>query len=413
MAVSGRDAEESGVADRVIVVLLVVLRAGTLALGAVQISGSSGLLHPAAATAALAVLAATSAGVFARALIRLHRRASPIFGDRTALVETAAGAIGLIIVAYATPLALRTTSSFWIEPYTVISAVVLAASARRLLVGVAGAVCLTVAYLFCVFVWAHGGMTLSSEARATAWTNALSYLPFFAIGAVGFALVRAVVEQTDALRVLLGRLSAERARVAAAKDAYDIGHDIPKALLREVRRGTKATTDLRPWAQKYRDDLLQAISRDERPPISLCEELGALAAAFPADMALSVNLEALEEVPESAPMLLIAEAVRELLNNASYHAYGFPATLTAWSSAEFVQVVVHNDGPGVDPARVMSAWARKQNTLHQLRAAGGSYEVDSSLDSPAGTTVTVRWPAVGGGCGPGARGVEVGAQPPL
>jgi signal transduction histidine kinase len=236
-------------------------------------------------------------------------------------------------------------------------------------------------------------MKLSSEEGATAWTNALSYLPFFAIGAIGFALLRSIVEQTDALRLLLGRLSAERARVSAAADAYRIGHDIPKALLREVRRGTLETTKLRPWAKKYRDDLLTAIGHDERPPVNLRDELDALARAFAAATTLRVDLDALQEVPTGAPTLLLSEAVRELLNNASYHAFGFPATLTARSSAQNVQVAVHNDGPGVDPARLTSAWARKQNTLHQLEAAGGSYQVDSSPGLPAGTTVTMTWPA--------------------
>jgi signal transduction histidine kinase len=387
------DAEGIRVADLVIVVLLAVLRVGTLALGLAEISGASGLLHPLAAMAALGVLAAQSILVFGFAAIQLARRASPVLGGRVALVETVAGVAGLFIVAYATPLALRATSTFWIEPYTVISAVILAAATRRAMVGAAGAVCLTAAYLFSVFVWAHGGMKLSSEAGATAWTNALSYLPFFAIGAIGFALLRSVVEQTDALRLLLGRLSAERARVSAAAEAYRIGHDIPKALLREVRRGTLETTKLRPWAKKYRDDLLKAIGHGTRQPVSLRDELDALARAFAAATTLRVDLDALQKVPTGAPTLLISEAVRELLNNASYHAFGFPATLTARSSAQNVQVAVHNDGPGVDPARLTSAWARKQNTLHQLEAAGGSYQVDSSPGSPAGTTVTVTWPA--------------------
>ncbi len=391
--VSDSDAEGIRVADLVIVVLLAVLRVGTLALGLAEISGASGLLHPSAATAALGVLAAQSVLVFGFAAIRLARRATPVLGGRVAVVETVAGVAGLFIVAYATPLALRATSTFWIEPYTVISAVILAAATRRAMVGAAGAVCLTAAYLFCVFVWAHGGMKLSSEAGATAWTNALSYLPFFAIGVVGFALLRSVVEQTDALRLLLGRLSAERARVGAAADAYRIGHDIPKALLREVRRGTLETTKLRPWAKKYRDDLLTAIGHDERPPVSLRDELDALARAFAAATTLRVDLDALYEVPTGAPTLLLSEAVRELLNNASYHAFGFPATLTARSSAQNVQVAVHNDGPGVDPVRLTSAWARKQNTLHQLEAAGGSYQVDSAAGSHDGTTVTVTWPA--------------------
>jgi hypothetical protein len=378
----------------VIVVLLAVLRAGTLALGLAETSGASGLLHPSAAMAALGVLAVQSVLVFGSAGIRLVRRATPVLGGRVALVETAAGVAGLFVVAYATPLALRATSTFWIEPYTVISAVILAATTRRAIAGAAGALCLTAAYLFCVFVWAHGGMKLSSEAGATAWTNALSYLPFFAIGAIGFALLRSVVEQTDALRLLLGRLSAERARVSAAADAYRIGHDIPKALLREVRRGTLETAKLRPWAKKYRDDLLTAIGHDERPPASLRDELDALARAFAAATTLRVDLDALREVPAGAPTLLLSEAVRELLNNASYHAFGFPATLTGRSTAESVRIAVHNEGPGVDPVRLESTWARKQNTLHQFQAAGGSYEIDSSAASSAGTTVTVTWPVV-------------------
>jgi hypothetical protein len=399
---SEAEGEAAGVplADLVIVVLLAVLRIGTLALGLAEMSGTPGLLHPAAAMAALAVLAAESIVVFALAATRLARRATPVLGERTALLETLAGVAGLVVVAYALPLALRTTSTFWIEPYTVISAVVLAAATRRAIVGAAGAACLTAAYLFCVFIWAHRGMQLSSAEEATAWTNALSYLPFFAIAAIGFTLLRSIVEQTDALRLLLGRLAAERARVTAAADAYRIGHDIPKALLREVRRGTIETTKLRPWAQKYRDDLLTAIGHDEHPPVSLHYELGALATAFAATTTLHVDLDALGAIPKGAPTLLIAEAVRELLNNASYHAYGFPATLTAQSSTESLQVVVHNDGPGVDPARVGSAWVRKQSTLHQLQAAGGSYQVDSSPDAPVGTTVTVTWPAVV----PGTRG---------
>lgn len=399
-AVLGSDAAESVTADRIIVVLLAVLRAGTLVLGAAEIAGSSGLLHPAAATATLLALAAQSAVAFALAARRVHRGVTPALDDRTAVAETVVGVAGLLVVAYATPLALRSTSTFWIEPYTVISTLVLAAAAQRVITGAAGAACLTFTYLACVFVWSIGGMQMSSAARATALTNAISYLPFFAIGAIGFAILRSVVRQTDALRRLLGRLSEERARVTAAKDAYRIGHDIPKALLREVRRGSLSTEELRPWARKFREDLLTALGDAERPVVSLRDELIALASAFAAATELNVDVESLDQVPVSAPRLLIAEAVRELLNNASYHAYGFPATLTARSSPEQVRVTVHNDGPGVDPAMVASAWARKQNTIHQLEAAGGSYEIQSAAGHSGGTTVTLTWPtavAEGGG----------------
>lgn len=387
---SGR---EGVVADRIIVVLLAVLRVGTLVLGAVEISGSSAVRHPGVALAALMALAGQSTLMFGLAAVRLRRGVTPALGELAALVETAAAATGLLVVAYATPLALRTTSTFWIEPYTVISVVVLAAAARRRIVGAAGAACITATYVLCVFVVAPEGMSLSSAARATAWANAISYLPFYVIGAIGFTLVRSVVGQTDALRRQLGQLSEERARITAESDAYEIGHNIPKAVLREVRHGTRGTAELRPWVEKSREDLMTAFSHKERKPVILRDELKALAGA--AAMTLRVELEALGEVPADAPKLLIAEAVRELLNNASHYAFGFPATLTGRSTAEFVQVAVHNDGPGVDPVRLAFAWALKQNTLHQFEAAGGSYEIHSSANSSAGTTVTVTWPAAG------------------
>jgi signal transduction histidine kinase len=87
----------------------------------------------------------------------------------------------------------------------------------------------------------------------------------------------------------------------------------------------------------------------------------------------------------------MAEAARELLNNASYHRYGYQAWLTANSSAEHAKIQVHNDGPGVDPQRLASAWARKKNTLHQFETAGGAYRIDSS-PAWAGTTVILQYP---------------------
>ena len=386
---------EGVVADRIVVVLLVVLRAGTLFLGAAEISGSSGVPHPGVGVAVLAGLAGQSTLMFGLAAVRLRRGVTPALGELTALVEMAAAVTGLLTVAYATPLSLRTTSTFWIEPYTVISVVVLAAAARRRIVGAAGAACLTATYLLCVFVVAPEGMRLSSAATATAWTNAISYLPFFVIGAIGFALVRSVVEKTDTLRRELVQLSKERARVTVGSHAYDIGHNNPKAVLREVRHGIRGMAELRPWVEKSREDLLTAFTRDEREPVTLRDELTALAGAVASAITLRLDLEEIDEVPASAPTLLIAEAVRELLNNVSHHAFGFPATLAGRSTAEFVQIAVHNDGPGLDPVRLAFTWALKQNTLHQLEAAGGSYEIHSSANSSAGITVTVTWPAAG------------------
>lgn len=388
-----RGREESVVAELILVVLLAILRAGTLVLGAAEITSASGLTHPSAAIAALSALAATSAVAFALAALRLRRGVTPALDERTAVVEIVVGVGGLLVVAYATPLSLRATSTFWIEPYTVITAIVLAAATRRVAVGAAGAACLTVTYLLCVFVWSTGGMHLSSAARATALANAISYLPFFAIGAIGFATLRFVMGQTDELRRKLRQLSAERARLKVADALHRIGHDNPKALLREMRRDSTITDRLRPRAIKYRNDLLIALGDNERSEVSLHDELAALAEALAASATLQIDLEELDQVPAGAPTLLIREAVRELLNNASFHAYGFPAVLSARSSPERVTVTVHNDGKGVDPAMVAALWTRKQNTLHHLQVAGGVYEIQSRDEPSAGVTVTVSWPA--------------------
>ncbi len=388
------EADAGLAADRITIALLAMLRLGTLGLGAVETFGSSGFSHPGVVTLVLVALAAQSTVTFGFELFRLRRRLTPALGDGVTLVETVAGVAALVTVAYATPPALRTTSTFWVEPYTVVSALVLAGAARRMLLGAAGAMCLCVTYVVSVLAIAQAGETMTSAARATAWTNALSYLPFFAVGALGFSLLRSIVEQTEALRRLLARLSAERARVAAANSAYRLGHDIPKALLREVRRNVVGAEQLRPWAAKYRDDLVAALSGEERQSIDLRAELVALTTAFAAAMPLHVDLDRFDGVPVGVPSLLIVEAARELLNNASYHAYGYAAAVTARCSDELAEVMVHDDGPGVDANALTSAWARKQNTVHQLEVAGGSYRITSSPSSLNGTTVVLNWPAV-------------------
>lgn len=392
-----RDGAESVAADRITVVLLAVLRGGTLAQGVGETRGSAGLLHPTAAAVMLGALTAQSAAVFGIAGARMRRRVTPALDWRTAAVETVAGVVGLLVMAYATPDTpppyLRTTSTFWIEPYTVISAVLIAAAVRRTRVGAAATICLAATYLLSVLVWEPPPKPLSTGARAIAVANTLTYLPFFAVGAIGFAVLRSIINQNNTLRLELGRLARERGRVKAATDAYDIGHNIPKGVLKHVSDGRLKSERLRSWAQQSRDDLVKALSGTEREAVSLRDELFAVATAFASAIELRVDLGDLGELPAGAPALLIVEAARELLNNASYHAYGYAATLTAGCSEGRVTVSVHNDGPGVDPIALASAWARKQNSMHTLQAAGGGYQIASSPGLLTGTTVTLNWPA--------------------
>jgi hypothetical protein len=382
-------------ADLITVGLLAVLRAGTLVLGGIELTGGARWSHPAAAGWLLAGLTCLSALTFARAAHRLAIGSTrrPLEGV-TVLTEVISGVAALVILSYASAAPSRADSSFWVEPYTVICAVIIAAAARNLWLGALAVSCLTGAYLLSVLP-GLAGSAMTSQANVTAaWTNSMSFLAFYALAAMGFALLRSITGQAETLRQMIARLSAERARIAAAGRIYQIGHDIPKALLREVRRGTMPPERLRAWAPRFRADLLAEVAADPREPVELREELARVTAAYAAGMQLEVDLGAMVGQPSSMPALLMAEAVRELLNNASYHRYGYPVQVLASASTERVEVSVHNGGPGVEPRRLASAWALKQNTIHQFEAAGGSYLIQSAPPPALGTTVVLNYPGV-------------------
>jgi hypothetical protein len=367
-----------------------VLRAGTLALG---------FAHGGRTLAVAAVLAAQSAWSFGRGALRLHRDRPPLLDGAVAGVETVAGVTALVVAAHQVAPASLTTSEFWLEPYTVITAVILAAAAGPLAARAAGAAALATAYLVPVLSATAAMAATEAERRtaaAAAWNNALSYLPFFLIAAVGFALVRSTLGQSERLRLTLQGLAAEQARLAAAGSAYRIGHDIPKALLRELRRGALPPEVLRPWVVKYRDDLREAIGGGEAAPADLAAELAALGRAFAPVTHLRVDMGGLDgALPDGVPSLLLVEAARELLNNASYHAYGHPVALVAAGDRASVAVTVRNGGPGVDPDRLRSTWARKGSTITRFDAAGGACDITSSPGAEAGLSVTLRWPGAG------------------
>jgi hypothetical protein len=380
-------------ADLIILSLLAALRAGTLLLGGIELSGGAEWRSPATADGLLAALACLSGVMFARAGWRVARRTTrPPFDAAVLVTETVAGGTALLILASTTPPGARAGSGFWAEPYTVISAIIIAATARRAWPGVLAAACLTGAYLLSVLPGLPGPSTAAQASLTAAWTNAPSYLAFYAIAAMGIRLLRSTTGQAETLRQLIGRVSAERSRVAAAGRAYRIGHDVPKALLREVRRATLPAERLKSWAPRFRDDLLTELASDPRARVDLREELGRVAATYAAGMQLKVDLAGMGSQPPYVPALLMAEAVRELLNNASYHRYGYPARLDGSATAERVEISVHNDGPGVEPQRLASEWARKQNTIHQFEIAGGSYQIHSAPQPTVGTTVVLRYP---------------------
>jgi hypothetical protein len=380
-------------ASRVTLAALAVLRLATLVLGGIELpSAASGGM------ALFAALACLSAVTFTRAGRRLARpNGREPFDAATLVSETVGGVAALFILAALTPPAARAGSGFWAEPYTVISAVIIAAAARRAWTGALAAGGLATAYLLAVLSPFPGPPASDQASVAAAWVNATSYLAFYIVALMGFRLLRSITGQAEALRQMIALLSAERSKFAAADRIWQIGHDVPKALLREVRRGTMPPDQVRAWAPTFRADLLALLAADPRTPVRLRDELTHLTSTYAAAMRLDADVTAMDGQPPGMPALLMAEAVRELLNNASYHRYGYPARLTGRSSAEQAEISVHNDGPGVDPRRLASAWALKQNIIHQFEAAGGSYHISSAPETD-GTTVVLCYP------GDGARG---------
>jgi hypothetical protein len=387
--------DETLPAERVLAGVFALLRAGTLVLAATQVlAPAQAATKGTWAAAALGVVAVTSATVLGRAAWRSRpgRARRPLDGWG-ALAETLAGLAGLLMLARAMPPAQRLESSFWMLPYTVVTAVTLAAACRRRpVLGLIGSLVLASGYGVAVSPALNLRSTRGAGAAATSIDNAISYPGFFVLALVGCRLYLYVAGEVERLRLLACHLPAERARVKAATRAYRIGHDIPKAYLRELRRAERPAAELRGWATRFRSDLLANLSADPRGPVDLEDELTAVVKTFAEAMPLTLDTRGLGRELPGLPALVVAEAVRECLNNASYHAYGSAVTVTASTHDGVVTISVHDSGPGCNPARVMAAWARKQNAVHQVEAAGGAYAVDSG---PRGTVVSLSYPLLG------------------
>jgi hypothetical protein len=233
-------------AGRLTVALLAVLRGATLVLGSIELPSAAGRGTARTEAWLLAVLAALSAVTFTRATRRLARRdGREPFDAATLASETVGGVAALFILASATPPAERAGSGFWAEPYTVISAVIMAAAARRAWTGGLMVGCLAGVYLVAVLSPFPGPIASDQASVTAACVNATSYLAFYIVALMGFRLLRSITGQAETLRQLITQLSAERSKFAAADRIWQIGHDVPKALLREVRRGTMPPDQLR------------------------------------------------------------------------------------------------------------------------------------------------------------------------
>jgi signal transduction histidine kinase len=379
-------------AGRVATGLLAVLRASTLVLGAIVTAQAAGWRLQLSAWL-LGGLACASAVLFARARRRVTAAmARWPFGAVNVWGEAATGAVALLVLATVTPAADLTTPGYWAEPYAVISAVIIAAAASRAWAGALAAAFLAGMYLLGVLP----GLAGPPAAAAAVASNAVSYLAFYALARMGFRLLRAIGGRAEELRQELERQTQERARIttgpiASADRIWQIGHDIATVVLKEVKAAAHPAETLRQLAARFRDDLLRELAADPRVPVDLRAELEHIAETYAIAVPLEVDLTAMTGQPTGLPARLMAEAARELLNNASHHRRGYPASLTGCATASRAEICVRNGGPGVSPRRVASTWALKENIIHQFEAAGGSYQIISSPQQD-GTSVTLRFP---------------------
>jgi hypothetical protein len=395
--------DEAGYPQRVIVLVTAALRVASLVLGLLHVVAMTGGPQRVAAILWTA-LAGESILVFGRAGRSLNRRPDCNPFDRvTVFVETGAALVGLAVLATVVARGARIGAGFWMEPYSVVTVLILAAADGSLLPGLIGALILASGYLAAT-AWRISMSAVGRGTLATIVTNALSYPAFWVVGVLGFRLHQDVSDQVLALRMRVTAAAAERARLVASIRGHRIAHDIPKAFLRELRRARLSPETLRLWAVSFRQDLLQALGRDPRQSIALRAELEAVTRTFRNTMQLTMRLDGLPKGHLPVPALVLAEAVRECVNNASYHRSGSPVWVSAGLVNGVLEIEVGNGGPGCDPRRAEAIWASKCNSIHQVMVAGGSYAVESTPTSD-GTLVRLCFPMTvvqpGGGSAPG------------
>jgi hypothetical protein len=377
-----------------ILALFASLRSGILLLClGLAIGSADHARYPVVAELLLLLLAVQSGLTFRYAYRQWKRTGERALDGRVALVETVAGVVALTVLAILSPRSTLTSPSFWAAPYTVVSALVVAASTtfRAALVEVS---VLTAGYVLAIspnFVALRSGGDVG--AAASALDNALSYPAFACVVALVVLLFRTIALEAEEIGNLVRQYPAERARLDVATRAYRIGHDIPKALLRQVARQDLHPERLAELAAQARADLLRSLTGDPRRSVPLAQELQAVTAYFQAGMVLHTAID-LPTTPAGAPALVLTEAVREALNNATYHRFGYPARVEARLIPPAIVITIWNGGPGSLPARLMAAWALKENAIHRVEVVGGAYDVASDPDDDCGgTTVRLTWPA--------------------
>lgn len=194
-------------------------------------------------------------------------------------------------------------------------------------------------------------------------------------------------------RVARDAVIARTAREAERRQNRDL-HDTILSTLTMVGLGA-VRSDSALLRERAAADLrtLAATEPAADRPVGLQDRLRGLFARFP-DLPVSADLPAATVVAPATVADAVTESAAAALTNVQRHAPGATVRLRLTGAAGGVVVVVTDDGPGFDPARVPPhRYGLRESVRGRMAAAGGRATVDSSPGR--GTRITLEWPDAG------------------
>jgi signal transduction histidine kinase len=216
------------------------------------------------------------------------------------------------------------------------------------------------------------------------------------LGGVAARLMRAAARQADHDADRLSRRLAGQDAALAAEEAErraaNAVHDDVLSVLRAVAADDRPLPPgvLAAKAQLAQSALARQVPAGSRGFASLEAALRRQALAFAPELTVACRIDGELDVPVPAVEAL-SGAVGEALRNVTLYAGVGHVTVTARSQGPGgVEVTVHDDGAGFDPAQVGSASTGLRNSVRRrMRDAGGAAEVVSSPGE--GTTIVLTW----------------------
>jgi signal transduction histidine kinase len=380
---SGPAGREAAIhAERMLVVVLLLVRGGRLLQGVITIGFGFAAWHRPWA-AGLALLATTAwSALLARNAWRLG-----CVTPRLAAADVAVALFALALTAISTPPHLIATSFYWVLLYAQSSALVAAvAGARRQWTTAVAPLVLMVVYGLIVDLEAgrHALLEVSG--------NAIGIALFYAVGAVAGTVARQQgrgLDRTEAaIQVLEEQLAVRRTRFREFRRLHD---DAVQVLERAAAVDQPQSPELRHHARRAAADLRQAMAGRRTETVSLAAALTELADLF-RQRGLAVEVEQLGALRplDGACSELLRGAVAEALTNARKHAGTHRAAVRVQTTEAGVAASVEDWGHGFDPATVGAGFGMENSIRGRLEEAGGSVTVESGPG--AGTLVTMWLP---------------------